>query len=488
MMLLHRPRGTGSVGREELARRAGDFAHGRFSLLLRGASRAVELQRCTRDAADTFERRGRAAQSRVEAGQVSRARQELVGASLAPKTQATLDELQGKRPTASATDSSHCPHIRPQTSIAVGFQPLHKISSENAPSGRSPGLGGCSNEMWRVCLDDYEVFQLLFRAAEDFARADVPDGTRVAFMSATMTALQKPDGGVRGVATGTSFRRLVAKTLARQFSKRVEATCVPFQFALSTRAGTDCVGHAIRALTDADPTATVLSMDGIGAYDHVLRSAMMSKLHDVPCLRGLLPFVRATYAQPTEYLWEDAAGVRHTIRQAEGGEQGDPLMPLLFSLGIHDSLVEVHRNMQPGEHLLAFLDDVRVVSPPGRTRPMYNVLDEKLEAGAGIRLHAGKTRVWNRASMCPPNVVDLGAEVWNPEGIKILGTPVGSRQFVHEKVMERVDEERRLWEAIPHVPDLQCAWQILLQLRGTALPPHVAHVATNPVRRVRTGA
>ena len=70
------------------------------------------------------------------------------------------------------------------------------------------------------------------------------------------------------------------------------------------------------------------------------------------------------------------------------------------------------------------------------TLPVYNVLEEKMEAGAGIRLHAGKTRVWNRASMCLPNVVDLGAEVWNPEDIKILGTPVGSRQFVHEKVME----------------------------------------------------
>ena len=51
-------------------------------------------------------------------------------------------------------------------------------------------------------------------------------------------------------------------------------------------------------------------------------------------------------------------------------------------------------------------------------------------------------------------------------GLKILEAPVGSRRFVHEKVMERVDEERRLWEAIPHVPDLQCAWQILLQCAG----------------------
>ena len=73
-----------------------------------------------------------------------------------------------------------------------------------------------------------------------------PDSTSLAFMLAMMTALQKKDGGARGIATGSSFRRLVAKTLARQFGKAVEATCSPFQFALSTRAGTDCVGHAVR--------------------------------------------------------------------------------------------------------------------------------------------------------------------------------------------------------------------------------------------------
>ena len=132
---------------------------------------------------------------------------------------------------------------------------------------------------------------------------------------------RKPDGGVRGIATGTSFRRLVAKTLARQFGKVVESTCAPFQFALSTRAGTDCVGHTIRAMTDADPECTVLSIDGIGAYDHILRSAFLTKLHNVPELQGLLPFVRSIYARPTTYVWEDSEGVKHRIVQAEGGEQ-----------------------------------------------------------------------------------------------------------------------------------------------------------------------
>ena len=38
------------------------------------------------------------------------------------------------------------------------------------------------------------------------------------------------------------------------------------QFAFSTRVGADCVGHAIRAATGADHEATVLSIDGVGAW------------------------------------------------------------------------------------------------------------------------------------------------------------------------------------------------------------------------------
>ena len=88
-------------------------------------------------------------------------------------------------PTASATDSSRHPRIRPRTSILVGFQPLHKMSSECAV--REVPMTGSVQQRDVEGLDDCEVLQLLFV----FVGADVPDGTRVAFMSATMTALQK---------------------------------------------------------------------------------------------------------------------------------------------------------------------------------------------------------------------------------------------------------------------------------------------------------
>ena len=61
----------------------------------------------------------------------------------------------------------------------------------------------------------------------------------------------------------------MARTLAKQFAAEFEDECAPFQYALSTRAGTDCVGHMLCA-ADLDSQATMLSVDGIGAYDHVL--------------------------------------------------------------------------------------------------------------------------------------------------------------------------------------------------------------------------
>ena len=47
----------------------------------------------------------------------------------------------------------------------------------------------------------------------------------------------------------------------------------------------------------------------------------------------VLPFVRCFYGSPSTYLWEDEMGTTEDVAQGEGGEVGDPLMPLLFALG-----------------------------------------------------------------------------------------------------------------------------------------------------------
>ena len=76
---------------------------------------------------------------------------------------------------------------------------------------------------------------------------------------------------------------------------------------------------------------------------------MLEALMELPGGSAALPFVGVFYGQPSRYLWEDESGMVHTICQGEGGEQGDALMPLLFSLGQHAALEAVHRRLMEGE-------------------------------------------------------------------------------------------------------------------------------------------
>ena len=352
------------------------------------------------------------------------------------------------------------------------FQPEEKLNLDrnilfdcirSAPRGSSPGPGGMTYEHMKVLLDASDVYDLLGNAVEDFARADIPEEIAQAFTSARMTALRKADGGARGIATGTSLRRLAARSLARQYGPEMEKACAPFQFALSTKAGVDSVAHMVRYLTDADAEATILSIDGIGAYDHISRAAMLKKLHSLPKARSILPFVRLFYSKTSKHQWRDDDGEYHFVEQAEGGEQGDPLMPILFSLGIHDVLQMIQEQLHDGEFVFAFLDDIYVVAKPHRIRKIYDLLAKHLDEHANIKLNAGKTRTWNRTGTLPEGMDTLGENAWSPKGLLILGTPIGSPSFVQTHANSRILDEQILWDAIQHVPDLQCAWQILLQ-------------------------
>ena len=462
-LLLHRPACHGAIGKAELEHRCALFAHGAWEDLLTSAgiaSASVPSHERTPEEERSFRRALACAKVRIE--ELSKARQALTSSALAPGNEETLQALRGRPEVLSEDLPAEVMDYQPASPLVISFAQFVK-QLKSAPRGASGGPGATTNEHLKVALDDEDTAALLHRSAQRMAHALIPVAIAEAFMSARMTALRKPNGKVRGIATGTAFRRLVASCVARVIGPSVEEACKPYQYALSTRAGTECVGHLFRAACDLDPELSVLSIDGIGAFDHVKRAAMLGKLASVPKARDALPFVRLSYGGPTEYTWADANGQQHLIRQAEGGEQGDPLMPLLFALGIHDALREVAERLQPGEDLAAFLDDVYVLCKPDRVRTIYDMLREALGRRAGIELHSGKTKVWNRGGHVPPGIGDLGGEegAWSPHGVILLGVPVGTPEFVQRHADERLADERRLLDEIARLPDPQCAWQLL---------------------------
>ena len=102
---------------------------------------------------------------------------------------------------------------------------------------------------------------------------------------------------------GDVFRRLIVRTMPQQIADAVEAATAPFQYALKTKGGCECVAHILQAVTDMDERATIVSVDGLGAFDLVSRKAMLQGLMAVEGGPQLLPFVRTFYGQPSVFLW-----------------------------------------------------------------------------------------------------------------------------------------------------------------------------------------
>ena len=201
------------------------------------------------------------------------------------------------------------------------------------------------------------------RSAPQFAQASLPEPVLEGIRLGRLTALQKPQGGVRGVVVGVVVGRLVAKTMAQQLGPAVEASTSPFQYAVTTRASCECVAHALQALSESDPEATIVSFDGVSG-------AMMAGLRT-------LPFVRMSYGRPSTCIWEFADGTVHHIPQGEGGEQGQ-----------HPASVGAQARLEVTGKMFAYLDDVS--TEPSRTS--VRIVARELWR---IRTHRGKTQVWN---------------------------------------------------------------------------------------------
>ena len=211
----------------------------------------------------------------------------------------------------------------------LAFEPEHTASLSTsvvaqtlreARRGAAPGLSGARPEHFKLLLADADGLELLAYAA----KARVPPVVSAALALARMTALRKPDRGVRGIATGDVFRRLVSRALAKTWAATFDEATRPYQHALSARSGMDALVARLRVALETDPDVTVVSLDGRSAYDTVSRAAFLSKLRQVA--PALLPFVRLFYGQPSVYCWWDDSGTCRDICQAEGCEQGDGIV------------------------------------------------------------------------------------------------------------------------------------------------------------------
>ena len=239
-------------------------------------------------------------------------------------------------------------------------------------------------EHLRLVLESVPDTAAFHRAAQDLARAEIPPDVLALLRMGRLTALQKPGGGVRGIVCGDLVRRLVAQ----QISSAVEEATSPFQYALTTKTGGECVAHAIQSLTDLDSRATVLSIDGFGAFD--TSAAVLDGLQQVRGGDTVLPIVLQFYSD-TRAKWVSKVMLSCPCCTPSDNVALCSLFKISCCL------------------IFAYLDDMYVVCLPDRVGPIFKHFQEALEQYARIQVHLGKTQVWNRGGHVPPACVEMQA-------------------------------------------------------------------------------
>ena len=284
MLLFCSGRG-GMIPKKKLQERFLLFAQGEWLKLLRlshevAQSRARGSRRIRQNQVDSVERRAERAQALAQLGELSSARQALEGSCVAPGNLATLRSLTNpsRRP-ARPRDPLPDSVVEHRATSTFALDAERFLSNLRcSKKGAAGGWSGMTCEHLRPLLERPSDSELLCNLAQELAEASTPASVVDMHRRGRITALQKPNGGVRGITVGEVFRRLVARTIAQQLAPAVQEATAPFQYALTTRSGCECVAHAVQALIDVDGRATILSIDGIGAFDLVSRGAMLEGL------------------------------------------------------------------------------------------------------------------------------------------------------------------------------------------------------------------
>jgi len=398
-MLLHVARRGGEAGERELRKRIVQFDAGNwFELLVEAHRQSVVTAAPTRQ---EDQARIQKAVKLVEEGELSHAARVLYASALAPGNRATLEELRDpalrpQQPQESLPDN--LAQFVPAAPVDLDKQVFGDVLRE-ARRGKSAGVLGTRNEYLKLCLEDDVAFNALFDVSQRLARAEVPNTIVEALRVSSLTALLKPNRRIRGISSADTFRRLVTKCLARQKQDRLRECVWPDNFGLCDRSGTDLVAHLIRYLTEEDPTKVILSIDGVGAFDHMSRARLFEALLADERLSDLVPFVRQWYSTPSRFLWRDSEGTAEEILQGDGGEQGDALMPALFCLALRTALLEIKQGLPEGASILAYLDDLYVVCDRADVALIFGRVREILSRVCHIDVNLGKLAAWSRAEM-----------------------------------------------------------------------------------------
>lgn len=272
--------------------------------------------------------------------------------------------------------------------------------------------------------------------------------------ASSLTPLAKPGGGVRPIAVGSYFYRLIVKAALK--AKDSTPALLETQFGVGTPGGVEPILHWIEDLVsktadDDDPTY-ITFLDFENAFNSVSRVDMADAIKKhVPHLLALAEW---SYGARTPLLSHPDRSLKPLRYSEEGIRQGDVAGPLFYSVTVRDPLEELARYIE--QIIVAYLDDTATA---GRDPDILDKIEEFLiRTKSSLRL--------NRRKSFTISTADIRAN-----GVEILGSCVGPVERRRDFLSKRIDAEESKLQLL-HTLSRQ---EALLLLRAS-LQLNLAHL------------
>ena len=231
----------------------------------------------------------------------------------------------------------------------------------------------------------------------------------------------------------------------------MENLLAPHQLGVGVRGGVEAAVHTVREAVARNPDKWLLQVDLENAFNRVDRSFVLAEVARL--LPDCLPWAITCYGRASNLQFG-----KTSLSSSSGVQQGDPFAGICFALVLQPVVNSIEAEVPTLAANVWLHDDGSVVGTEEELMTVVAIV-QRDGPERGLHLQPDKSSVWSPSPLAPGVKDPLGCNIKQVEepGIKLLGAPIGSDEFIAQFVRKKVEKVKSITAQLPslHQPHLE---------------------------------